>query len=86
MVHFPWPPFFRLSFDRRVSSLDLFFLRQEHRRDSRFYRVNMLIVKSVGMLHGASAEYASLSMNVRHIKNTGCINNDFLTEEPKTIH
>ncbi|MBD5192884.1 MAG: hypothetical protein HDS88_08330 [Bacteroidales bacterium] len=46
----------------------------------------MLIVKSVGMLHGASAEYASLSMNVRHIKNTGCINNDFLTEEPKTIH
>ena len=31
------------------------------------YRVNALIVKSVGMLHGASAEYTSLSMNVQHI-------------------
>ena len=38
------------------------------------YGANMLIVKSVGMLSGASAEYASLSMNVQHIKNKGCIN------------
>ena len=37
------------------------------------YRVNVLIIKSVGMLPGASAEYTSLSMNVHHIKNTGCI-------------
>ena len=40
------------------------------------YRVNTLIVKSVGMLPGASAEYTSLSMNVQHIKNTGCIQFD----------
>ena len=40
------------------------------------YRVNALIVKSVGMLPGASAVYTSLSMNVHHIKNTGCINFD----------
>ncbi|MBD5191588.1 MAG: hypothetical protein HDS88_01725 [Bacteroidales bacterium] len=32
------------------------------------YRANALIVKSVGMLHGASSEYASLSMNVQHLK------------------
>ena len=32
------------------------------------YRVNTLIVKSVGVLPGASAEYASLTMNVQHIK------------------
>ena len=32
------------------------------------YRANVLIVKSVGMLHGASAEYTSLSMNVQHLK------------------
>ncbi|MBD5191656.1 MAG: hypothetical protein HDS88_02065 [Bacteroidales bacterium] len=32
------------------------------------YRANTLIVKSVGMLHGASAEYTSLSMIVPHIK------------------
>ena len=38
------------------------------------YRANVLIVKSVGMLPGASAEYTSLSMNVQYIKNTGCIN------------
>ena len=37
-------------------------------------RDNALIVKRVGMLPGASAEYTSLSMNVQHIKNTGCIN------------
>ncbi|MDE6080635.1 MAG: hypothetical protein K2F70_00020 [Muribaculaceae bacterium] len=30
-------------------------------------RTNALIVKRVGMLPGASAEYASLSMNVQHI-------------------
>ncbi|MBD5192332.1 MAG: hypothetical protein HDS88_05515 [Bacteroidales bacterium] len=30
------------------------------------YRVNALIVKSVGMLHGASAEYMSLSVNVKY--------------------
>ena len=38
------------------------------------YRANTLIVKSVGMLPGASAEYTPLSMNVLHIKNIGCIN------------
>ena len=38
------------------------------------YRANAVIIKSVGMLPGASAEYATLSMNVQHIKNTGCIN------------
>ncbi|MDE6081679.1 MAG: hypothetical protein K2F70_05370 [Muribaculaceae bacterium] len=38
------------------------------------YRVNALIVRMVGMLPGASAEYTSLSMNVQHVKNTGCIN------------
>ncbi|MDE6081350.1 MAG: hypothetical protein K2F70_03670 [Muribaculaceae bacterium] len=32
------------------------------------YRANTLIVKSVGMLHGASAEYTSLSRIVPHIK------------------
>ena len=32
------------------------------------YMANTLIVNSVGMLHGASAEYTSLSMNVQHIK------------------
>ena len=32
------------------------------------YRANVLIVKSVGMLPGASAEYASLSINLLHIK------------------
>ena len=31
------------------------------------YRANALIVKSVGMLPGASAEYTSLSLNVQHI-------------------
>ena len=35
------------------------------------YRANTLIVKSVGMLPGASAEYTSLSMNVQLIKKTG---------------
>ncbi|MBD5192878.1 MAG: hypothetical protein HDS88_08300 [Bacteroidales bacterium] len=30
----------------------------------------MLIVKSVGMLPGASAEFTSQSMNVQHINNT----------------
>ncbi|MDE6082010.1 MAG: hypothetical protein K2F70_07045 [Muribaculaceae bacterium] len=38
------------------------------------YRANVLTVKSVGMLSGASAEYTSLSMNVQYIKNRGCIN------------
>ena len=38
------------------------------------YRVNVLVIKSVGMIPEASAEYTSLSMNVQHIKNTGCIN------------
>ena len=33
------------------------------------YRANVLIVKDVGMLHGASAEYTLLSMSVQHIKN-----------------
>ena len=42
------------------------------------YRVNTLIVKSVGMLPEASAEYTSLSMNVQHIKKQGCI--IFLTQ------
>ena len=32
------------------------------------YRVNVLIVKRVGMLPGASAEYTSLSMNEQHKK------------------
>ncbi|MDE6082126.1 MAG: hypothetical protein K2F70_07650 [Muribaculaceae bacterium] len=32
------------------------------------YGANALIVKSVGMLPGASAEYTSLSMNVQYIK------------------
>ncbi|MBD5191380.1 MAG: hypothetical protein HDS88_00650 [Bacteroidales bacterium] len=32
------------------------------------YRANTLIVKSVGMPPGASAEYALLTMNVQHIK------------------
>ncbi|MDE6082202.1 MAG: hypothetical protein K2F70_08045 [Muribaculaceae bacterium] len=32
------------------------------------YRANALVVKSVGMLPGASAENISLSMNVQHIK------------------
>ncbi|MBD5192077.1 MAG: hypothetical protein HDS88_04215 [Bacteroidales bacterium] len=32
------------------------------------YKANTLIVKSVGMLPGASAEYTSLSMNVQHIQ------------------
>ena len=32
------------------------------------YMANTLIVKSVGMLPGASAEYTSPSMNVQHIK------------------
>ncbi|MBD5191352.1 MAG: hypothetical protein HDS88_00510, partial [Bacteroidales bacterium] len=32
------------------------------------YRVNTLNIKRIGMLHGASAEYTSLSMNVQHIK------------------
>ncbi|MDE6082120.1 MAG: hypothetical protein K2F70_07620 [Muribaculaceae bacterium] len=36
------------------------------------YRVNVLIVKSVGMLPGASAEYTSLSVNVQHINNYCC--------------
>ncbi|MBD5192099.1 MAG: hypothetical protein HDS88_04325 [Bacteroidales bacterium] len=31
------------------------------------YRTNVLIIKKVGMLPGASAEYTSLSMNVQHI-------------------
>ena len=39
------------------------------------YMSNTLIVKRVGMLPGASAEYTSQSMNVQHIKNTGCIKN-----------
>ena len=38
------------------------------------YRANTLTIKSVGMLHGVSAENTSLSMNVQHIKDTGCIN------------
>ena len=38
------------------------------------YRANALTIKSVGMLPGASAEYTTLSMNVQHIKKTGCIN------------
>ena len=38
------------------------------------YKANTLIVKSVGMLAGASAEYTSLSMNLQHIKKIGCIN------------
>ncbi|MDE6080862.1 MAG: hypothetical protein K2F70_01160 [Muribaculaceae bacterium] len=42
------------------------------------YRVNTLIIKSVGMLPGASAEYTSLSINVQHIKKIGCIK--FLTQ------
>ncbi|MBD5191573.1 MAG: hypothetical protein HDS88_01650 [Bacteroidales bacterium] len=33
------------------------------------YRANVLIVKRVGVLPGASAEYTSLSMNVQYIKN-----------------
>ena len=33
------------------------------------YRDNVLIIRSVGMLQGASAEYKSLSVNVQHIKN-----------------
>ena len=33
------------------------------------YRDNVLIIKSVGMLPGASAEYISLSMNIKHLKN-----------------
>ena len=33
------------------------------------YNANVLIVKRIGMLPGASAEYTSLSMNVQHIKN-----------------
>ena len=37
------------------------------------YRANALIVKSVGMLPGASAEYSSLSINVQY-KKIGCIN------------
>ena len=36
------------------------------------YTANTLIIKSVGMLPGASAEYTSLSINVQHPKNTGC--------------
>ncbi|MBD5192885.1 MAG: hypothetical protein HDS88_08335 [Bacteroidales bacterium] len=31
------------------------------------YRDNVLTVRRVGMLHGASAEYTSPSMNVQHI-------------------
>ena len=38
------------------------------------YSANALIVKRVGMLPGASAEYTSLSMNVQHKKIIGCIN------------
>ncbi|MBD5192218.1 MAG: hypothetical protein HDS88_04930 [Bacteroidales bacterium] len=37
------------------------------------YRVNTLIVKSVGMLPGASAEYISLSMTVQHTKEANLI-------------
>ncbi|MBD5192772.1 MAG: hypothetical protein HDS88_07755 [Bacteroidales bacterium] len=37
------------------------------------YMANTLIVKSVGMLHGASAEYASLFMNVQHVKNRAAL-------------
>ncbi|MDE6081011.1 MAG: hypothetical protein K2F70_01910 [Muribaculaceae bacterium] len=33
------------------------------------YMDNVLIVKGVWMLPGASAEYTSLSMNVQYIKN-----------------
>ena len=33
------------------------------------YRVNALIVKGVGMLPGASAEYTSQSMKVQHKNN-----------------
>ncbi|MBD5192184.1 MAG: hypothetical protein HDS88_04755 [Bacteroidales bacterium] len=32
------------------------------------YTANTLIIKSVGMLPGASAEYTSLSINVQHKK------------------
>ena len=38
------------------------------------YRDNALIVKRVGMLPGASAEYASLSMNVQYIKKQAASN------------
>ncbi|MBD5192415.1 MAG: hypothetical protein HDS88_05945 [Bacteroidales bacterium] len=43
------------------------------------YKDNTLIIKSVGMLPGASAEFTTLSMNVQHIKiqaaifDTACI-------------
>ena len=40
------------------------------------YRANVLIVKSVGMLPGASAENILLSMNVQHIKNRASSNFD----------
>ena len=33
------------------------------------YKDNTLIIRGVGMLPGASAEYTSLSMNAQHIKN-----------------
>ncbi|MDE6081566.1 MAG: hypothetical protein K2F70_04800 [Muribaculaceae bacterium] len=39
------------------------------------YRANTLIVKSVGMLPGASAEYTSLSMNVQHLKIQAAVQN-----------
>ena len=42
------------------------------------YRANILIIRSVGMLPGASAEYTSLSMNVQHIKR--CFHNQNSTE------
>ncbi|MBD5192502.1 MAG: hypothetical protein HDS88_06380 [Bacteroidales bacterium] len=33
------------------------------------HKANILIIKNVGMLPGASAEYTSLSMNVQHKKH-----------------
>ena len=48
------------------------------------YRANMLIIKSVGMLPGASAEYTSLSMNVQHIKKY--MLHHFLTQPGQRTH
>ena len=48
------------------------------------YRANMLIIKSVGMLPGASAEYTSLSMNVQHIKKH--MLHHFLTQPGQRAH
>ena len=40
------------------------------------YRDNVLIIRSVGMLPGASAEYKSLSIIVQYIKNQAASNFD----------